>query len=82
MTVCIYVYQIIILYNNNIDIKKKVQLVNYQKLISMGFDDQLSWIASQKFIEIDKCIEFILKENQIHNKNIKTSSKAKIKAKI
>eukprot|EP01084_Bolivina_argentea_P256657 432186_1 len=39
----------------------------YQQLISMGFEKKLALIASKKYSNIDKCIDFILENN--NNKN-------------
>lgn len=32
----------------------------------MGFDEKLSWIATKKYKKIEKCVQFILNNN---NKN-------------
>ena len=52
----------------------KDELNNYEKLISMGFDDKLSWIASKKYKHIQNCIEFITKYSKNNDDDNKTQN--------
>ena len=54
----------------------------YQQLITMGFDEKLSFEASKKYNNIDKCVQFIINKTKKNNKNINKQSTDDIKQNV